>query len=94
MFKLSKASIASCLLLNIFPLVNEFNNHKSDYEDIKDAIELQFENIEKRFLDFESAMEKNEYDEVAHIVKALDSMIDHMSNVVLDVPNIVLLSHI
>ena len=73
-------------------LVNEFNNHKSDYEDISDAIELQLENIEKRFLDFEHVMEKNEYDEVVHIVKALDTMIDHMGVVIVEVPNLVLLA--
>ena len=73
-------------------LSKEFHNHKEDYEDISDVIELQFENIEKRFLDFENLMEKNEYDEVTHIVKALDTMIDHMAIVILEVPNLVLLS--
>ena len=73
-------------------LINEFNMHKDDYEDMIDAIELQFETIEKRFLDFESGMEKNEYEEVNHIVKALDTMIDHMATVIIEVPNLVLLS--
>lgn len=73
-------------------LMNEFTTHKDDYEDIAEAIELQFETIEKRFLDFENRMEKNEYDEVNHIVKALDTMIDHMGSVVVEVPNLVLLS--
>ncbi len=73
-------------------LMNEFTNHKADYEDISEAIELQFENIEKRFLDFEHVMEKNEYDDVVHIIKALDTMIDHMGIVIVEVPNLVLLS--
>lgn len=73
-------------------LISEFTNHKSDYEDITEAIELQFENIEKRFLDFENRMEKNEYDEVVHIVKALDTMLDHMALIVVEVPNLVLLA--
>ena len=73
-------------------LSKEFHNHKSDYEDVSEVIELQFENIEKRFSDFENLMEKNEYDEVTHIVKALDTMIDHMSIVIVEVPNLVLLS--
>lgn len=73
-------------------LMRKFQAHKSDYEDISDVIELQFENIEKRFLDFDIIMEKNEYDEVIHIVKALDTMIDHMSIVIEEVPNIVLLA--
>lgn len=73
-------------------LMNEFQNHKSDYEEVQIAIDLQFENIEKRFLDFESAMEKNQYNDVVHIVKALDSMIDHMSIVIEEVPQLILMS--
>ena len=73
-------------------LNSEFNNHKDDYDEICEAIELQFETIEKRFLDFEKKMETNEYDEVTHIVKALDTMIDHMATVVVEVPNLMLLS--
>lgn len=85
-------SIVTKLKTKYRNLVNEFNNHKTDYEDISDAIVLQFENIEKRFFDFENAMEKNEYDEVVHIVKALDAMIEHMSIIVDEVPNLVLLA--
>lgn len=85
-------SIVTKLKAKYRKLMAEFNAHKDDYEDISEAIELQFESIEKRFLDFERRMEKNEYDEVVHIVKALDTMIDHMSAVVMEVPNLVLLS--
>ena len=85
-------SIVTKLKAKYRKLISEFNNHKSNYDNISEAIELQFENIEKRFLDFENVMEKNEYDEVAHIVKALDTMIDHMGLVVVEVPDLVLLS--
>ena len=71
--------------------LQEFNLHKFDYEDMEQVIELQLENIEKRFQDFESAMENNEYDEVVHIVKALDIMIEHMGIIVKEVPDLVLL---
>ncbi len=37
-------------------------------------------------------MENNEYSEVVHIVKALDTMISHMGIVVSEVPNLVLLA--
>lgn len=72
--------------------VNNFQSHKSDYEDMEPIIELQLENIEKRFQDFEEVMENNEYEEVVHIVKALDAMIDHMGIIVEEVPNLVLLA--
>ena len=57
-------SIVTKLKAKYRKLMNEFTTHKDDYEEIQEAIELQFENIEKRFLDFEHRMEKNEYDEV------------------------------
>lgn len=85
-------SIVTKLKSKYRQLLNDFSNHKEDYEDIAEVIELQLETIEKRFLDFEQAMEKNEYDEVPHIIKALDTMIDHMEIVVGEVPNLVLLS--
>ncbi len=72
-------------------LEQEFNDNKKDYEDSSEAIELQFENIEKRFLSFEKAMEDNEYSEVVHIVKALDTMVDHIAIVVKETPNIMLM---
>lgn len=74
-------------------LNSEYQNHKDEYQDIQEIIELQFENIEKRFMDFEVVMENNEYNEVIHIVKALDTMIDHMTIVVDEVPNLLLLAN-
>lgn len=85
-------SIITKLKAKYRKLMSEFTNHKSDYEDVSEAIELQFENIEKRFLSFERGMEKNEYDDVVHIIKALDTMIDHMSIVIVEVPNLVLIA--
>ena len=73
-------------------LNNTFEAHKKEYGEIKDIIELQFENIEKRFQDFEEHMEKNEYNEVVHIVKAIDSMVDHMDIIITEVPDLILLS--
>lgn len=72
-------------------LEKTFNDNKKDYEDSSDAIQLQFENIEKRFLSFDKVMEDNEYSEVVHIVKALDTMVDHISIVVKETPNIMLM---
>lgn len=85
-------SILTKLKAKYRELTSEFNINKTDYGDIVETIELQFETIEKRFLDFERIMEKNEYDEANHIIKALDTMIDHMSMVIKDVPDLVLMS--
>ncbi len=72
-------------------LNKEYIEHKGLYEEMAEAIELQLENIEKRFLDFEKSMDQNEYSEVVHIVKALDTMIEHMEIVIDEVPDLMLM---
>ena len=70
----------------------EYQKHKNLYDDMQEAIDLQLENIEKNFLDFEKVMEKNDYTEVVHIVKALDAMIDHMQIIVDETPDVLLMA--
>jgi septation ring formation regulator EzrA len=57
-----------------------------------EAVEMQLENIEKRFLDFEKVMEANEYSEVVHVCKALDTMIEHMDIIITEMPDILLMA--
>lgn len=73
-------------------LNKDFQDHKQMYDEIQEAISLQLENIERRFLDFEKVMEKNEYNEVVHIVKALDTMIEHIGIVIKEVPDLLLMA--
>lgn len=73
-------------------LSDNFEVSKDSYEGIESIIELQFENIERRFQDFEEFMEKNDYSEVVHIVKAIDTMIEHMAMVIEEAPDLILLS--
>ena len=84
-------SIITKLKTKYRQLNSEYNAHKKLYEEMQDAISLQLENIEKRFLDFEQSMERNEYNEVVHIVKALDTMIEHMGIIVEEVPDLMLM---
>ena len=72
-------------------LNKEYQDHKNLYEEMAEAIELQLENIEKRFLEFETAMDQNQYTDVVHIVKALDTMIEHMEIVISEVPDLLLM---
>lgn len=74
-------------------LNDKFNNNKNEYEQISNPIELQLENIEKLFQDFEYYMEQNDYQEVYHIVKGIDILIDHMGIVIDEVPDLVLLAN-
>lgn len=72
-------------------LERTFNNNSNAYQEIYQNIELQFENIEKKFQDFEEVMENNEYDEVVKVVKVLDEMIAHIGVVVEETPDLILL---
>ena len=74
-------------------LENTFRNKEEEYDDIANVISLQLENIERRFQDFEEYMEVSDYQEVFHIVKAIDNMIEHMEIVINEVPDLVLLSY-
>ena len=53
---------------------------------------MQFENITKRFEDFETLMENNEYTEVPTILKAIDELLKHMEVVIDELPSIVLIA--
>ena len=73
-------------------LYQKFNDSKGEYGDIAEPITLQFENIAKRFEDFEKVMEANDYTEVTSIMKAIDEMLKHMTVVIEEVPGIVLMA--
>ena len=72
-------------------LNREFHDHEQLYEQMQEPISLQLENIERRFLDFEKVMDDNDYTEVVHVVKALDTMIEHIEIIVKEVPDVLLM---
>ncbi len=74
-------------------LNKEFNEHRDLYDFMQEAVEMQLDNIERTFLDFEHIMESNDYNEVVHICKALDAMIDHMEIVINELPDILLMAN-
>lgn len=74
-------------------LNKDFQDHKQLYEQMQEPITLQLENIERRFLDFEKVMEDNDYAEVVHVVKALDTMIEHIEIIVKEVPDVLLMAN-
>jgi len=73
-------------------LFQKFTDTRGEYGEIAKSISLQFENIAKRFEDFERVMENNEYTEVTKIIKAIDEMLKHMAVVIEEVPAIVLMA--
>lgn len=65
---------------------------KEDFGEVKDTVKLQIENIEKRFKDFETLLENQEYEETNLITKVLSSMISHMETVIEELPSAILMS--
>lgn len=73
-------------------LYKKYSEEKVNYGSFEASVTLQFENIAKRFEDFEAVMEANEYTEVTQIIKAIDDMLKHMEIVVTELPDIILLA--
>ena len=69
----------------------DYEKNKADYKPVNNQIELQFENFEKRFQEFEIVMEKKDYDEINYLVKGITEMIDHIEYVVKEVPAILIM---
>ena len=69
----------------------KYHHNIDDYELIKKAIELQFENVDKLFASFELTMDNNAYGEAPKIVKALDDAIGNLKVVIDDAPGVILL---
>ena len=84
-------SIITKLKTKYRSLNKEFNDHRDLYGVMQEAMDLQLENIEKRFQDFETVMEANDYNEVVHVCKALDNMIDHMEILIKEMPDVLLM---
>ena len=73
-------------------LYTRYAKTKGEYGLVADTIDLQFENIARRFEDFEKVMDQNEYTEVATIIKSIDEMLKHMQLVLDEIPSILLLT--
>ena len=73
-------------------LFQKYNETKNEFGEIANSVDLQFENISKKFEDFEKAMDNKDYMEVTNIIKAIDDMLKHMQIVIDEVPAIVIMA--
>ena len=73
-------------------LYEKFEETRNEFGEFADVVAMQFENITKRFEDFETLMENNEYTEVPNILKAIDELLKHMEVVIDELPSIVLIA--
>jgi len=72
-------------------ILEKFRETESEFGDMAKPVELQFENISKRFEEFEDIMDANEYEEVTGVIKAIKEMLNHIEVVVDELPSIVLI---
>ena len=68
-----------------------YEKSKEEYKPVINQIELQFENIEKRFQEFEIVMERKDYDEINYLVKGITEMVDHIGYVIKEIPTILIM---
>lgn len=73
-------------------LFEKFIDTKSEFGNMAPSVELQFENISRRFEDFENIMDKNQYEEVGTIVGAVEEMLNHMEVIIEEMPAVVLIA--
>ena len=72
-------------------LEHTYTEKENMFGDLKNVIKMQFENIAKRFNDFDKVMDEKLYNEIVLVVKSIDTMIDNLDVVVKEVPDILLL---
>lgn len=74
-------------------LYQKFNETRNDFGSIAEPINLQFENIAKRFEDFERIIDDNQIQELNKIVNSIEEMLKHMTVVLDEMPTIVLMGN-
>lgn len=72
--------------------VKIFEDTKIDFEPVDKTIELQIENIEKMFQDFEMCMEKEDYIEANKMVSVLNGLISHLETIIDEIPGALLMA--
>ncbi len=72
-------------------LYQKFQDTRTEYGPYETIVNNQFEVIAKRFEDFESIMDNNEFTEVDKILNIIDGLLNHMTVVIEEIPSIVLM---
>lgn len=68
----------------------KFERCIKDYGDVAEAIKKEFKKIEKKFQNFENAMDNNDYVEVEKIVMVIEEKINKLKKTLDEVPSVVL----
>jgi len=71
---------------------NKFDRTKKEYGEVAVFVEDEFDRIDKLFVEFERAMDNNDYVSVEKRINMLEDKITHMSKLLEDAPTIVLMA--
>ena len=85
-------SIITKLKILYREMLNKFERTRKDYGVVDTYIESEFETIEKKFLEFEKAMDLNDYVEVEKIVIVLEELINKLKDILDRVPSLILMA--
>ena len=72
----------------------KFNRCEKDYGELKDIIAKEFTKIDEKFIDFENAMENNDYVKVEEIVILIEEDLQKLKNILDNFPSILLMANI
>lgn len=75
-------------------LESKFDRSKKEYGDIAPYLEEEFDNTNKLFVEFERAMDNNDYVSVEKRINLLDDKINALDRLLNDVPTIVLMASV
>ena len=73
-------------------IYDKYLKTKHEFGDMAKYVEMQFENISKRFEEFESVIDNNNYSEISNVVGATETMLNHIEVIVDEMPSVVLIA--
>ena len=73
-------------------LQSKFNRCEKDYGQLKEVIQAEFEKIDHQFIEFEEAMENNDYVHVEEIVIQIEESLDNLKNILENIPSNLLMA--
>ncbi len=73
-------------------LYEKFNETRSEFGPYEETVAMQFENITKRFEDFEILMQRNQYTEIPTVLNSATEMLNHIEVIIEELPSIVLIA--
>jgi len=75
-------------------LQSKFQRCEKDYGELKEVIEKEFVRIDDRFLEFESAIENNDYVEVEKVVIVIEDEIQKLREILDSIPDVLLMASV